>query len=304
MKNKKIEIVFVTILGLLLIIISTLKINEKEKIKTEKEFSYTPLMYQICDDDSCIYLLGSIHMGDDRVNKLSDVIIDAYNKSDYLAVELDVNDISLNIKDFMLEDGIITDYISNELNEKLIEFSKNHPLFPYDTLKYLKLGYIYDYMSLVPYLEEGYKTEGVDSYFINLAYDDDKEIISLEKYEDQLNLLLNYSDDFYIKQLEELIDNYEEAKDLSIKLYDAYLSSNEQELKELINEDTNELVTEEEQQYIKEMLETRNTNMTNKIEEFLESNKKVFMTVGCAHVIGNNGIIELLSNNYKITKIK
>ena len=33
----------------------------------EKEFSYIPIMYKVCDSDSCIHILGSMHIGDERI---------------------------------------------------------------------------------------------------------------------------------------------------------------------------------------------------------------------------------------------
>ena len=264
-----------------------------------KEYGYTPIMYEICDDDSCIYLLGSMHLGDDRINKLSNIVRKAYSKSDKIAVELNVNSVNINISDYIDTNN----EISEELNNKLIDFSNNHILFPYDVLKNMKLGYIYDYISLLPYLENGYNTEGLDNYFINLAEEDNKEIIELETYDEQLSLLFGYSNEFYSKQLEEVINNYDDIKDLSIKLYEAYLNSDINELKKLIDEDSISN-TEEEERYLKAMYDDRNSKMSKKIEEFLDKDEKVFMIVGCAHVIGNNGIVELLNNKYKISIVK
>lgn len=307
MQNKRLEIVFATILGLILIFVGMYKINDKNIVNkdNEDEFTYTPLMYKICDDDSCIYLLGSIHIGDDRVNNFNDVIVNAYNESDYLAVELDITNINMDINEFMLEsDKTLDDYISDELYNKLVNFSNEHSMFPYSTLKKFKLGYLSDYLTLLPYLEAGYSADGVDAYFINLASNDNKEIISLETYEEQLNLLLGYSDEFYINQIEYLIDNYELVKEEATNLYETYLKGDKEKLENIINNDIEQAETDEEIEYNKAIYDDRNIYMANKVEEFLANNEQVFMTVGCAHVIGENGIISLLSDKYKISIVK
>ena len=306
MKKTRILSITIIILLFILIILSSIKINNKnfEKKSTTQELNYTPIMYKICDDDSCIYLLGSIHTGDDRLNKYNNVIIDAYKESDKLAVELNINDIQINVSDFLSEKGSIENYLTPDLNNKLQEFSNLHNLFPYNTLKYMKVGYIYDYISLLPYLENDFKNEGVDNYFINLANEENKEIISLETYEEQLNFIIGYSDELYIKQLEEIIDNYDELKDISINLYEYYLKGDLKELKKIIQEDTSEPETEEEKQYLQAIYDDRNIKMANKVEEFLTNNDKVFMVVGSAHVIGNNGIIDLLTDKYSISIVK
>lgn len=302
--KKRILIIITIIILLCATIIISSKIIKNKKDNNNNEFTYTPLMYQICDSNSCIYLLGSIHLGDNRIDKFSNKIIEAYDKSDALAVELNINDISININEFILESGTIDEYITSQLSDKLNNFSNDHSLFPYETLKYMKIGYIYDYISLLPYLENGYNNEGVDSYFINLATKDNKKIISLESYEEQLKLLTGYSNEFYAKQIEDTIDNYDEVKDQSIKIYDAYLKGSEEELNKLIENDKSGITTEEEKDYIKKIYDERNIKMSEQVEEFLSNNEKVFMTVGCAHIIGNNGIIETLKNKYKISIIK
>ena len=288
---------------LIVILIGLMSIGYIYINSNKKEFSYTPITYEICDSDSCIYLLGSMHLGDDRITKIDDKIIDLYNKSDVLAVEVDADISDIDITSLMLN-GSIDEIISPELNEKLINFSYDHALFNYDTLKYMKLGYIYDYLSLLPYMEVGYMTEGVDSYLISLAHTNNKKIVSLETIDEQLNLLLGYSDSFYIRQIETVIDNYELAKSESMNLYELYINSNYDGLKNMIDLSSGLGIDEEEIEFNKAMYQDRNILMKNKVIEFLDNNDSVFMAVGCAHVIGKDGIIELLKDNYKITRIE
>lgn len=52
------------------------------------------------------------------------------------------------------------------------------------------------------------------------------------------------------------------------------------------------------------MYDDRNIKMVENVEKFLSEDKEVFMVVGSAHVIGENGILDLLQNkNYKIKTI-
>ena len=52
------------------------------------------------------------------------------------------------------------------------------------------------------------------------------------------------------------------------------------------------------------MYDNRNIKMSKRIEEFLLNDDRVFMVVGCAHVIGDNGIIDLLDGKYQISRVK
>ncbi len=297
--------ILVSILIILLVVVLGFFVLKKVDDKGKEEFVYTPLMYKICDDNSCMYLLGSIHIGDARVNKFSNVILDAYQDSDELAVELDLNEVTVDLGSLMLDSGTIEDYISPELNDKLTKFAEEHPMFTYQQFKSFKIGYIYDYLSMLPYLEEGYTSEGVDSYFMKLARDDNKPIISLEKYEDQLNLLIGYSDQFYIDQINTMIDYYDLTKKTSLDLYDTYLSGDEEKISALIQmEEDDSLQTEEGKRFIKDVYDNRNIAMAERVKTFLSNDEKVFMVVGCAHVVGDKGIVALLKDNYKISIVK
>ena len=312
MKKKKIILITIGLIILTAIITTLLVIyrpfNEKSD-KKEKDnnkeikdtFSYTPPLYEICDSDSCIYLLGAIHLGDYRVNKLSDKVIETYKKSDKLAIELDATDITIDTEYFMLDEGTIDSLIDEDFDNKLLAFQKEH-LFPYESLKYFKLGYIENYLTTLAYNELGYNIEGVDSYLTRLAKKDKKKIIELESVEEQLNILIEFSDNFYIKTIEEIVDNYDLYKQEIENLYNAYIEEDYDTLKTYI--DIGDTSSEDNKEYYEKFFYKRNKNMANKAKEFLKNNDKVFMTVGAAHVIGKDGIIDLLKDGYKITQIK
>ncbi len=313
MKNKKIIfiiIIMILVLGVVVACLSTnlfSKNNNKENDINEnkkEEFSYTPILYKICDEDSCMHLLGSMHMGDSKITKFNDVVLDIYNNSNYLAVEVDTTDAVIDESLFILDGETLDDIIDDDLNKKLEDFSSKHILFPYEQFKMFTLGYIYDYLSVLTYMEIGYLNEGVDAYFLKLAHKENKKIISLETLESQLAFFTDYSDEFYMNQIEYTIDNYDEQKDLSKELYKVYLTGNVDDLEKLLSEEDIDLTLEEEK-YNQAMIYDRNINMSEKLEEFLKDNKNVFMIVGAAHVVGDGGIIDLIDEKtYKINIVK
>ena len=305
MKIKKISIcIFLVVLTL---IITTLLLFNNKNGKKEKDFSYTPIMYKVCDDNNCNYLVGSMHLGDEKIEKFNSIVLEAYNDSDALAVEVDTTDAKIDEKMFLISDNkTLDDYISESLKEKLEQFSQNHLFFPYEQYKKYIPGFIIDVISLLPYIENGMLNEGVDSYFLKLAHNENKEIISIETLESQLAFFTDYSDELYIKMLEENIDNYDKLKELSMELYKVYLTGDPEKIVNILNEEqTEENMTEEEIIYNNAMLQDRNVVMANAIESYLKNDKNVFVVVGAAHVVGKSGIIDILDNKgYKISLIK
>jgi uncharacterized protein YbaP (TraB family) len=45
------------------------------------------------------------------------------------------------------------------------------------------------------------------------------------------------------------------------------------------------------------LLDERNAKMTEKIEQYLKGDKTVFVVVGCAHVVGDQGIVQMLQDD-------
>ena len=235
--------IIITISTLLIILIITLGIyiaydNGYILQKEENHKTYIPITYEICDDNSCIYLLGSIHIGDSRVTKFDNKLINLYNKSKYLAVELDTKNITMDLDPF----------IANP-NETLNDILENKGILTYDQLQFFKIGYVANYLSLLPSMELNLTTRGVDEYFLSLAHKENKEIIELETYEEQLSLLFDYSNEFYINQIKDTIENYEEGKEGLKELYEEYLKANKENLEKILEEET--ITTEEDDKWKK-----------------------------------------------------
>lgn len=290
------------------------KIEEKEEPKQEEqekieEFSYIPLMYKVCDEDSCIHILGSMHIGDDRITKFDQKVIDIYEDSEAIAVELSNEESNkMKLTDFVYQDGTtIKDHLPEDINNKLIEFSKKHKNYNYNAFQYYNLGMNATLLENILYMEANFTVEGADGYFIKKATKDKKEVISIEKIEDQLKPLFGYSDEFYAKQIEQTIDNYNISLISTKLLYGIYLKADEKSLTNLMSNSFSDAETEEEKKYVEELIIKRNNTMTNAAKDYLENDKNVLIIVGAAHVVyKDNGIIPILRQDpkYKITRVE
>ena len=291
--------------------------KEEEKVepeptpepKEEKEFSYIPIMYKVCDSDSCIHILGSMHIGDERITKYDPKVLDIYDNSDAIAVELSNEEMNkMDVKKFMYKDGTtIKDHISPEVDKKLQEFGENHKDYVYSVYKYYNLGMNATVLENIVYQELKYTTEGADNYFLTKAENDGKEIISIEKIEDQLKPLFGFSDAFYEKQISQTLDSFSMSKVSAKLLYDIYLKGDEKTLSALLNKSYSNVTDEEEQRYVKELILDRNDTMTNAAKDYLAKNKNVLIIVGAAHLVyEQNGMIPMLSkeSTYTVTRVE
>jgi hypothetical protein len=264
-------------------------------------------LWKISDQNSSVYILGSIHFADSSFYPLDSVIVNAFDRSDELAVELDISDSSV-IKESVrlsselgsLKDGMTLDMVLPE-----------DVLYSLDSLClawYIPADFFYGFnpwtaaMNLSAVAIQRMKFDarlGFDLYFLMKAREK-KKIISLETVEAQVNTFTGkgFSDSvgiFYLKSLIQevaLIDSSMNMFKRAWKSGDASLFRTAMNLRagELNHSDSLLLKKVNEFIYI-----SRNRKMAESVEKFLAENRSVFVVVGAAHLVGSEeNVIEIL----------
>lgn len=314
MKNKKILAIIIAIIvsiatGLLVY-----------KVLSNKTSGVTPVLYEVtkAGSDNKMYLFGSIHMADKELT-YPDYVLDAYNKSHYIACEYNMiaanndmekmQEIAMNM---LYQDGTtIKDHIDEDTYNKLVNFltEKNSYTVLYD---YYKPVFFYSLMSSIMGKDAKLDSEaGVDEYFLNKAINDKKEILEVESMESQMNLLLGFSDELYLVSIRDVIDNYQDNVQELIQLYDSWKKGDINKILELNDEDIDikdgytEKQIEEIKEFNKKIIDDRNKTMTDKAISYFNDNKDVFYMVGTLHIIGEDGIAHSLEEKgYTVKRIQ
>ncbi len=279
-----------------------------------EEAECTPLMYKVTDGKGGIlYILGSIHVADDRAKDMPDYVNDAYDESDYLCVECDTFALSSDMAAqrelaelVVYSDGsMISDHISAETYEAAKAILEENGMY----------SYVYDYMKPAMWVstletlsaeKAGLDSDsGIDLMFLEKAHKSGLEIREVESVEFQFNMLIGFSDELMDAMLAS--DCREDAAESTLELYELWLTGNEKTLiKALTAEDDSDsdLPAELLEEYNKVMICDRNIGMADKAEEYLAGGGTGFYIVGLAHVIGDGGIIDLLTQRgYTVEKI-
>ena len=176
----------------------------------------TPAVWEVTDDDgNIVYMMGSIHVADESVNKLPDYFESAYRKCDSLAVECDTEHNSINIfsaitdiQKFIYSDN---DSIRNHISAKAYENAENLLI---ETGNYSPLYYKYKPAMWEALLEiaiankAGLSSDyGFDSLMIKRASSEGKNILELESIEFQMNMLMDIPEVITILELESYSDD-------------------------------------------------------------------------------------------------
>lgn len=248
-------------------------------------------MWEIEKDGAKAYLFGSIHIGNEDMFPMSELAEEAFEASDNLVVEINLNNINMfsvmNRMSYPNGDDVYK-HLTEEGKMKLDQTLENYSIDPNFVKKY-KLWVIEQMIMDFEYKKLGYSSEyAVDKYFTDKAEEAEKEILELESMELQLDLFDNMYSNDEKSSLEDL--NVEEAAQQTEDMYNAYQNADEDVLRELV---IDSFKNEYPEQY-DIMFTKRNIGMADKIEGYLNSQGTYFVVAGAGHYIGEDSVVKIL----------
>ena len=256
-------------------------------------------LWRVQSKRNTVYVLGSIHLLKKDIYPLSRTIEGAFEKSDFLAVEANVNDISRLDIGKLMESAF---YPGGDSLEKHVS-GKTFSLIKEETARAgLPMELVYNQrpwflgltLESIELMKSGYDPNyGIDKYFLSKA-EGRKKISELESLDYQINLLAGLNDEeqelFLLYTLRELRILVQEVD----KLVDAWKSGAVDKMESAI---TKSLAEDRRFHTIYDkLIYKRNRNMAQKIEGYLKTNGTYFVVVGAAHLLGDKGIIQLLKD--------
>ncbi len=291
---KKKYLAYLAFLGLAGIVLSC---------STAKTKPAETLMWEVKSATNTVYLLGSIHFATEDFYPLHHAIESAFAKSDFLAVEFDINkaDPMKMMKYAFYQDGsTLKDKLDSttysQLKNKLEKLG-----IPEMMISRMKPWFAAMTAQITELTNQGFNAElGIDKYFLTRANEQKKTILELESMEEQLQIFEQieaFSNEFIQLSLKAIADTVSN-QDLII---DAYKKADIVAIEKLLNEGTDD-ETVKKINFL--MNDNRNFKMLKKVENYLEDRKNYFVVVGAAHLIGENGLINLLNKNSKYKIIR
>lgn len=280
----------------------------------------TPLLYKVTGKNGgTVWLFGSIHVGIDEMYPFPDYVLDAYNEADALAVECDVialqKDMELMtelVQMMLYLDGTtISDHISPELYDAAVAIMEENDSYMKILDYYLPVMW-YSTIETFTYENYGYDSSiGIDMTLLSMAKDEEKPILEVESARFQYEMLASFSPELQEVLLQEAVDGYNspENKEALDALLQAWCRGDADVLLQYLNEETDSDADPELLKLIEEFntaMETdRNIAMADYAEEILNSDEKVFICVGMAHILGDGAMVDLLQQRgYTVERIQ
>ena len=302
------------------------KITDEPLPDREDAETPTPVFYEVTSEDGGkMYLFGTIHVGDDRTGHLPQVILDAFDSADALAVEFDTDSFDDLIKDdeklqkklaeayYYTDGSTIKDHLDEEILEGASDLMKvTGDYIPMaESMKPFVWSFSIDNFYLAQ-SRELMSSKGVDSQLLRMARESDKKILDVESGEFQIGMLSGYSDAVQEMMLSSSASATRSKYLSDLKeLYEQWCTGDEATLIDLLtaeSQEEQEEIDEEEMavyvEYHQKMEVDRNAHMLKVAQGYLSGDETVFYAVGLAHLLGDGGLVQSLRDaGYTVTLV-
>ena len=255
-----------------------------------------------------MYLFGSIHVASPGLYPLPDFVMDAFHRSDYLAVEVDLladtgSAVALMLPFMYIDGRSAIDDMGEELHGQARAFlTESGMLLPLDTFKPIMW-----YSALTGAVSEqaGFSLEyGLDMFFLREAQRRGMEVLEVESMQIQMDMMAGFSMPLQVALVASIVEDIDRSVQEVQELYSLWKQGDEQTITAMFNRDyiyDDELFAE----YWDALLTQRDIRMTEIARSYMADGRNVFFVVGLAHFVVENGIIDLLVQyGYDVVRVQ
>ena len=256
---------------------------------------------------STVYLMGSIHFGLPSMYPLPNRIVTAFESSDALLVEVDIRDASrdatmaLVSKVGMYHDGTtLQDHLPSAQFQRFEGVVQQLGL-PVEMMLPQKPWLAVLTLSAISVQLQGFSDQlGVDRYFLDRV--SSQKVIEIESIEQQLALMSSFSDKEQHWMLSRTLDEFDDAGKALQEMVLNWQTGDENAFFEQTLEEFPK--GKESKRIYQAMFTDRNKSMADYIIELANSKPGIyFVVVGAGHLIGSDGVPELIKKSgYSVSR--
>ncbi|MDD3727014.1 MAG: TraB/GumN family protein [Dysgonamonadaceae bacterium] len=294
------------------LLLASISLSSCANSQTKQE---TGLLWKISGNnlEEPSYLFGTHHLVPISYLDSIDGLDEAFMATKQTIGELDMNNMGemqmqLMIASLMPEGYSYDDLMSQEDQSLLDETLKEYVGAGLAQFEQMKPAMLNTLLSVMMYKKLYPSDEGdlsMDEHFQKEAKDRYRQTLGLESVQDQIDVL--FGSQSVQRQAESLlctIKNMDYGKQQMDKLMTAYYAQDLTAMAKLFEEDDPDNPCPSTQEEKDEMNKARNEKWMEKLPEMM-SEKPSFIAVGCLHLVGEDGLINLLrKSGYKLEAVK
>lgn len=262
-------------------------------------------LWKVQGKQNTVYLLGSIHLLKKENYPLPPAIEAAFTNSSVVVFETDMSlteDLTVAMgllsKGQLPEGQTLKDVLSPDVYQSFTNHANASPM-PLEMLARFTPGMAAATIEGLEMVKLGFDPQlGLDMHFYKQARKDGKQIVPLESVDFQMGLLNGFSKqegDWFMKQtLKDLDDVKTESADM-LKYWE---TGDGDKLAQMLDKGLKESAA-----IYKRLITDRNRAWIPKIEELARGEKNAIIIVGAGHLVGKEGLVELLKKDgLKVTQ--
>jgi uncharacterized protein YbaP (TraB family) len=252
--------------------------------------------FKATGSQTSVYLVGSVHLLSKDYYPLNPALDAAFKDSDLLVEEIDMGDMQEPETQLrlltrgMLPPGQSLDKVVSPDTFALMSKTVTGMGLPVEPLKQFKPWSLALTLMSLSWANTGFDPNlGLDKYFYDLARSEKKLVQGLETIEFQISRFDEMTPTLQERMLAETLKEISTATGTVIKLADAWRSGDLEALERLALQDL-----KQEPEIYHRLLVERNKNWLPKIEALFNRPGRAFVVVGAAHLVGQDGLLQLL----------
>ena len=279
--------------------------NKADVLPETKHF-----LWKVSDENSSVWVLGSLHLADSTLYPLASVIDSAFTHADELAVEINLNDEEVvkevgeqSARRGELAEGTLRDLLPEDMWNTVDSLCTSWNV-PVAMIEKMRPWLAATMLSSYAFMQTGLNTDyGVDFVLLDRAAMEGKAIVGLETAEEQITALADTteSDSSGIYYLKTTLREISEIDSMVMNLMRAWKTGDDALLRRLMKEDEEEDSLSQDSKFKEgheqRVFVNRNAKMADSIATFLREDRNVFVVVGVAHLaLEKDNVIDALRN--------
>lgn len=264
---------------------------------------------------SKLYVLGTIHVGDDNLYPLPEAVEQAYINADKLVGEISSDDNKKIVNETvtrqmasMQREAARVEETGKKLSEYLTDDQKKLVTALLGGPQGLAQMELFEpwvlstALTTIPIVYSGYDpTKGYDSYLTTRSASEGRTVEGLDTLEVQFEIIEFGDWETQLEMLKETLDALIEnqadpGKDLK-DIYNAYLTADVKVVSDVMEAQLAEDTSDFGDEYNNLLFTKRNTDWATKFANYLNEGGTTFIFAGCGHFVGPDSVFEIMANN-------
>ncbi|QUL38758.1 TraB/GumN family protein [Erythrobacter sp. JK5] len=253
-----------------------------------------PALWKVADEDTTIYLFGTIHALPKEIEWYDAEIAEALTASDTIVTEIKLDKQSeaamqqLAIAKGLLPPDTTLRSLLDDDQTATYEAAMTKLGLPTEAFDRLEPWMAALSLTMLPLMQQGYSPDsGVDKVLIQKAGDKSQD--ALETAEFQIAIFDEMAQDAQIAFMIEAAEGIDEVKPMLDRMVEVWVKGDADTLAEFMNENMDDPMVAE------KLLFERNRNWAEWIDTRLDSPGTIFMAVGAGHLAGEKSVQDYLA---------